>query len=252
MARGAPARGACLPQARCQGCAFIEYAPLETAWVRFSEKAISISTASGYRARRADTAGAAACWRAASRTRRRQGRKRRLHAGRKEAEGVARRPELARKFGFETVDTAGKYELLALRLDDVPPPRFAPGAKVQTVERRGLTVFYGDQCPYIPQRVEEAARVLRRRSRRTFCMWRHWRRRRACRASITAGRFLGRPLCHREPDDPPRWKSSAAGKDSVPKRRDCLPIAALFHAAYKSRLPSGAGCGKLKIESLFV
>ena len=61
----------------------------------------------------------------------------------------------ARKFGFETVDTAGKYELLALRLDDVPPPRFAPGAKVQTVERRGLTVFYGDQCPYIPQRVEK-------------------------------------------------------------------------------------------------
>lgn len=58
----------------------------------------------------------------------------------------------ARKFGFETVDTAGKYELLALRLDDVPPPRFAPGAKVQTVERRGLTVFYGDQCPYIPKR----------------------------------------------------------------------------------------------------
>ena len=26
---------------------------------------------------------------------------------------------------------------------------------MQTVERRGLTVFYGDLCPYIPQRVEK-------------------------------------------------------------------------------------------------
>lgn len=67
----------------------------------------------------------------------------------------------ARKFGFETVDTAGKYELLALRLDDVPPPRFAPGAKVQTVERRGLTVFYGDQCPLHPAARRKTARVLR-------------------------------------------------------------------------------------------
>ena len=48
------------PRSRRRGC-------------RFSEKAISISTVSGYRARRADTAGAAACWRAASRTRRRRG-----------------------------------------------------------------------------------------------------------------------------------------------------------------------------------
>ena len=34
-------------------------------------------------------------------------------------------------------------------------PRFAPNAKRQAIESRELTIYYDDQCPYIPQRIEK-------------------------------------------------------------------------------------------------
>lgn len=80
----------------------------------------------------------------------------RLYAGREEAEGIWLSDQrFARKFGFETVDTAGEYELLALRFDGAEPPRFAPGAKRQTISEDGLVVYFSNQCPFIPQRVEK-------------------------------------------------------------------------------------------------
>jgi GNAT superfamily N-acetyltransferase len=59
----------------------------------------------------------------------------------------------ARHFGFETVDTAGDYELLALSFDGTKP-RFTEAAKRQTIDSQDLTVFYSPQCPYIHQTVE--------------------------------------------------------------------------------------------------
>lgn len=61
----------------------------------------------------------------------------------------------ARKFGFETVDMAGEYELLALRFDGAEPPRFVPGVKRQTISNDRLVVYFSDQRPLIPQRVEK-------------------------------------------------------------------------------------------------
>ena len=60
----------------------------------------------------------------------------------------------ARKYGFETVDTAGEYELLALQFDD-GAPQFTPAARRQTIESPDLTIYYDDQCPFIPQRIEK-------------------------------------------------------------------------------------------------
>jgi len=71
-----------------------------------------------------------------------------------QTEIVAFRSELCRKYGFTTVDTAGEYELLALSFDGTHP-QFAPNAKKQSIPDTGLTVYYGDQCPYILQRVEK-------------------------------------------------------------------------------------------------
>ena len=59
----------------------------------------------------------------------------------------------AKKFGFEPVDTAGEYVLLA-RSFDGSVPRFAPNAKKQAIESKDLTIYYDDQCPYAFQRVE--------------------------------------------------------------------------------------------------
>lgn len=59
------------------------------------------------------------------------------------------------KFGFETVDAAGgEYELLALSFDGTIPA-FAPNAKKQAVDSACLTIYYGPQCPYIPNCIAE-------------------------------------------------------------------------------------------------
>lgn len=60
----------------------------------------------------------------------------------------------AKKYGFETVDsTIDGYELLALSFDGTTP-RFAPNVK-QTIEEKGLKIYYDYQCPYILQRIEK-------------------------------------------------------------------------------------------------
>jgi ribosomal protein S18 acetylase RimI-like enzyme len=59
------------------------------------------------------------------------------------------------KYGFETVDTIGdEYELLALSFDGTKP-HFADKAKKQSIESKNLTVYYGLQCPYIPNCIEQ-------------------------------------------------------------------------------------------------
>ena len=59
----------------------------------------------------------------------------------------------ARKFGFETVDTAGGYELLASSFDGTRP-RFTDSAREQQIESKELTIYYSAQCPFILQKLE--------------------------------------------------------------------------------------------------
>ena len=57
----------------------------------------------------------------------------------------------ARKFGFETVDTTQNgYELLALSFDGTPP-RFSPTAKAMRIESKTLTIYSDSQCPFVAQ-----------------------------------------------------------------------------------------------------
>jgi len=60
------------------------------------------------------------------------------------------------KFGFETVDRVDNvYELMALSFDGTKP-EFAANAKKQAiVDSDKLTVYYGLQCPYIPNCIEQ-------------------------------------------------------------------------------------------------
>lgn len=60
----------------------------------------------------------------------------------------------ARKFGFEVADTTDNgYELLALSFDGTVP-RFAPDAKKLTIDSEELTICYDCQCPFIYQYME--------------------------------------------------------------------------------------------------
>ena len=60
----------------------------------------------------------------------------------------------AKKFGFKAVDTTDNgYELLALSFDGTVP-HFAPDAKRMSIESKLLTVYYDVQCPYVYQSLE--------------------------------------------------------------------------------------------------
>ena len=57
----------------------------------------------------------------------------------------------AKKFGFEVVDTTDNgYELLALSFDGTTP-KFAPDVGKTEIENKELTIYYDMQCPYFYQ-----------------------------------------------------------------------------------------------------
>lgn len=55
----------------------------------------------------------------------------------------------AKRYGFEVVDTTSQgYQLLALSFDGTIP-KFAPKAKEGKIENKELVIYYDMQCPYI-------------------------------------------------------------------------------------------------------
>lgn len=136
-----------------KGCVFIEYAPLETAWVPLlGENYLYIyclwvqgsPKGCGYGRQLLQHAVEDA---------KTQGKSGLCMLGAKKQKSWLTDQSFAKKHGFAPVDTAGEYELLALSLDGTLP-RFAPGAKKQTIDFPGLAVYYDGQCPYSLQRVE--------------------------------------------------------------------------------------------------
>ncbi len=138
-----------------KGCAFIEYAPLETAWVPVEgENYYYIyclwvqgdPKGHGYGRQLMESCLADA---------RASGRSGVCMLGAAKQKAWLSDQSFAKRFGFRTVDaTEDGYELLALSFDGTVP-RFAPNAKRQAIENRELTIYYDDQCPYIPQRIEK-------------------------------------------------------------------------------------------------
>lgn len=64
----------------------------------------------------------------------------------------------AKKYRFEVVDvTEDGYELLALSLDGTKP-KFAENAKKQKIASKELTIYYDMQCPYIYENIERIGR----------------------------------------------------------------------------------------------
>ena len=60
----------------------------------------------------------------------------------------------AKRFGFHVVDTTDNgYELLALSFDGTTP-EFAQNAKLCKIKREELTIYYDMQCPFIFQNIE--------------------------------------------------------------------------------------------------
>lgn len=133
---------------------FIEYAPLETAWVPITGKnyfyVYCLWVSGSYKGKGYGKALMEYCLADAKET----GKSGICMLGAKKQKSWLSDQAFAKKYGFEVVDTTDTgYELLALSFDGTTP-EFAPNTKKQKIESKELTIYYDMQCPYVYQNVE--------------------------------------------------------------------------------------------------
>ena len=58
-------------------------------------------------------------------------------------------------FGFKVVDTINDYELLALQFEKTETPKFNDNARKMTIDNNNFTIYYSNECPYVEYEVEE-------------------------------------------------------------------------------------------------
>ena len=58
-------------------------------------------------------------------------------------------------FGFKVVDTIKDYELLALKFDDNEAPKFNESARKMKINSKDFTIYYTNECPYVEYEIKE-------------------------------------------------------------------------------------------------
>ncbi len=58
-------------------------------------------------------------------------------------------------FGFKVVDSINDYELLALQFDDKDTPKFSDSARCLEIDSQDFTIYYSNECPYVEYEVKE-------------------------------------------------------------------------------------------------
>jgi len=58
-------------------------------------------------------------------------------------------------YGFKVVDEIGDYELLALQFNDEDTPKFNDNARTMTINNDEFTIYYSNECPYVEYEVQE-------------------------------------------------------------------------------------------------
>ena len=136
-----------------KGCCFIEYSPLETAWVPiigdnfyyiYCLWVLGELKGKGYGKELMDYCITDA---------KEKGKSGICMLGAKKQKAWLSDQSFAKKFGFDVVDTTEDgYELLALSFDGTTP-KFTQNAKKQEIKSKELTIYYDMQCPYVYQSI---------------------------------------------------------------------------------------------------
>ncbi len=134
---------------------FIEYAPLETAWVPITGDnyyyIYCLWVSGSYKGKGYGKSLLEYCLEDA----REKGKSGICMLGAKKQKHWLSDQSFVKKFGFQVVDTTDNdYELLALSLDGTMPS-FTQNAKKQEIECKDLIIYYGAQCPYIYQNIDK-------------------------------------------------------------------------------------------------
>ncbi len=133
---------------------FIEYAPLETAWVPITGDnyyyVYCLWVSGSYKGKGYGKALMEYCLADAKE----KGKSGVCMLGAKKQKSWLTDQAFAKKYGFEVIDTTDNgYELLALSFDGTTP-KFAQNAKTQKISSNELTIYYDLQCPYVYQNIE--------------------------------------------------------------------------------------------------
>lgn len=137
-----------------KGQVFIEYAPLETAWVPIVGDnyyyLYCLWVTGSYKGKGYGKSLMEYCMADA----REKGKSGICMLGAKKQKAWLSDQSFAKKYGFKVADTTDSgYELLALSFDGTVP-RFAQNVKSPEIESKELTIYYDMQCPYVCQNVE--------------------------------------------------------------------------------------------------
>ena len=58
-------------------------------------------------------------------------------------------------FGFEAVDSIEDYELMALKFEESETPKFNDIARNMKIDNQDFTIYYSNECPYVEYEVKE-------------------------------------------------------------------------------------------------
>lgn len=58
-------------------------------------------------------------------------------------------------FGFKVIDSINEYELMALQYDDKETPKFSDTARKMEIDNKNFTIYYSNECPYVEYEVKE-------------------------------------------------------------------------------------------------
>ena len=58
-------------------------------------------------------------------------------------------------FNFKVIDTIDNYELLALQFDNNELPKFSDSARKMEIDNNEFTIYYSNECPYVEYEINE-------------------------------------------------------------------------------------------------
>jgi len=58
-------------------------------------------------------------------------------------------------FGFKVIDSINEYELMVLKFNDDETPKFNSKAREMTITNEEFTIYYSNECPYVEHEVKE-------------------------------------------------------------------------------------------------
>ena len=67
-------------------------------------------------------------------------------------------------FGFEVIDSIDDYELMALKFQDGDTPTFNDSARKMTIDKQDFTIYYSNECPYVEYEVNELSEYAKKKN----------------------------------------------------------------------------------------